>query len=164
MKQFALGATALSLFACNANEVMRPVPQQARFEGLTLDLERMRAVTPVWTSQLVDCSDALVECLEAPGYFLVAMKRTCAKDVAWEAGGYSYRAIAPAAHYGLPSGSYMSTKYPHVHWRFGSPIERGFSRWARTVETPGDARWDTNSAVEEYEVRVVSADPWFRCT
>ena len=159
MKQFILGAAALGLVACSANQAAHQQP----FDGMTLNLETMQVVTPSWTSPLIDCSDALVECLEAPGYFLVSMQRNCAREVAWEAGGHPYRTVGIAPHYGLPSANYMSTKYPHVHWQFGAPVERGFTRWARTLVTPRDAGWGTNAAVEEYQVRIIGPDPWFRC-
>lgn len=133
------------------------------FDGMTIDLNRMQVVTPNWTAALSDCSDVVVECVEAPGYFLLSMQRHCARDIAWEAGGFRYSVIAPAVHFGLPSGSYMSMKYPHVHWRFGAPLERGVHRWARTVGTPGDRTWDTNEVLEEYQVRMVGADNRFRC-
>lgn len=133
------------------------------FDGMTLDLNMMRVVTPNWTTALVDCSDEAIECVEAPGYFLLSVPRHCSRDGAWEAGGFSYRAIAPSPHYGLPSGSYMSMKYPHVHWLFGAPLERGVHRWARTLGTPSDRAWDTNDTIEEYQVRIVSADSSFRC-
>lgn len=159
-----VGATAaLLLVGCQAAASLQPAPQPLPLDGMTLNLETMQVVTPSWRSELIDCSDEAFQCLEAPGYFLVSMPRSCSRQVSWQAGGHGYRAIAPAPHYGLPSGSYMSMKYPHVHWRFGAPIERGFHRWARTVDTPMESAWDTNVTVEAYEVRTIGGDDWFRC-
>ncbi|MBO9501889.1 hypothetical protein [Brevundimonas sp. A19_0] len=131
------------------------------YVGMTIDVDRMTVTTPRWSSGLIDCSDDAVQCLEAPGRFLVSMQRTCDRSAEWLAGGQRYRAIGIMPHYGLPSASYMSMKYPHVHWYFW--VGPGYSRWARTAGTPGDSSWDTNETIEEYPVRIIGSNDWFRC-
>lgn len=134
-----------------------------RLSTMTINLDTMQVTTPHWSSNLIDCSDEAVECVEAPGYFLLSMQRQCDRSISWDAGGFPYRVVAPSAHYGLPSGSYMSMKYPHVHWWFGSPSDRGVHRWARTLLTPSDQGWSTSDVTEAFEVQLVGSQARFRC-
>lgn len=157
-------AFVLLLAGCHAARNVQSGQEPEPFDGMTLDLETMRVFTPSWSSELVDCSDESVQCLEAPGHFLVSMQRTCTRAMGWEAGGHSFRVIAQATHVGLPSGSYMSMKYPNVHWHFGPPVQPGFWRWARTEGTPMDRTWSPNETLEMYSVRTIGGDDWFRCS
>jgi hypothetical protein len=130
---------------------------------MTIDFIRHQVVTPSWTAEFVDCSTSGVQCLEVPGRFIMSFPGSCAvAEAGWIAAGTRFRGTALMAHYGLPSGGYMSEAYPHIHLIYlrGS----GFINWFRTTRTPYDPDWNTGQdRVEEYRIGYVGMPEAFAC-
>lgn len=129
---------------------------------ITIDVSSLKVFSPQWEGDLTDCSDSEVQCFEAPGRFLLAFPRSCPAgflDVMVE--GYRFRATAPAAHYGLPSGGYFSEKYPSIYLQYQAGD--GFdSLWVRSNPVPTE-NWG-GSSLAEYELRFVGGAAPFRCS
>ena len=133
-------------------------PQQT----IRIDVSRLRALSPQWESDLIDCSDDVFQCFEAPGHFLLAFPRSCPRDNwDWMVAGHRFRNTAPAAHYGLPSGGYFSYKYPHVYLHYRA--DAGFqSLWVRSRPVMTE-NWG-GSSLAEYELQYVGGTTPFRCS
>ena len=87
---------------------------------IIIDIAQLRADAPEWQSALVDCSDSEFSCFEAPGRFLLAFPRSCPRTIGpemqdWMVAGHRFRFTAPDAHDDLPTGGYVSDKYPHAY-------------------------------------------------
>ena len=150
-----LALACLSAIGCASlpKTQMRPV--------LAIDLENRKASTPEWQSVLVDCSNAEFECLEAPGHFLMAFPRSCPTTWDWNVAGYRYHLTAPAAHLGLPSGGYVSYKYPHAYLLYQAG-QGFFALWMRSNPVMSGENWGGPSVVE-YNIEYVNGQSQFRC-
>jgi hypothetical protein len=66
------------------------------------------------------------------------------------------------AHYGLPSGGYVSDANLHVGLIY--MLGHGFIRWFRTTRTPYDPDWNSQEdRVEEYRIAYVGMRRAFAC-
>lgn len=137
-----------------------PLPSAETHPILVIDLENHRATTPQWQSEVVDCSDSAFACLEAPGHFLMAFPKSCPTTWDWNVAGFRYRLTAPAAHLRLPSGGYVSYKYPHAYLIYRA--DKGFiALWMRTHPVFSGDNWGGPSTIE-YDVKFIGQAP-FRC-
>ncbi|MFC7380196.1 hypothetical protein [Brevundimonas sp. GCM10030266] len=128
---------------------------------ITIDISRLRAISPQWESDLVDCSDSLFRCFEAPGHFLLAFPRTCPTDnLDLMVQGYRFQYTAPAPHYSHPSGGYVSHRYPHVHLYYISDSYRYLDIRSAPVLTDN---WG-GSSVAGYSLDYVGEVTPFRCS
>jgi hypothetical protein len=130
---------------------------------MTIDFIRHQVVTPSWHAEFADCSTSEVQCLEVPGRFIMSFPRLCTlADAGWIAAGTRFRGTAPMAHYGLPSGGYISDAYPHIHLLYQRGF--GFIGWSRTARTPYDPEWNSGEdRVEEYRIHFVGMADAFAC-
>ena len=150
----------IALIALSAN-CCAPLPRAETRPALVIDLGNHRATTPQWQSEIVDCSDASFECLEAPGHFLMAFPKTCPTTWDWNIAGSRYRLTAPMEHFGLPSGGYVSYKYPYAYLIYQA--DAGFiSLWMRTHPVFSGENWGGPSVIE-YDIKYVGGQSPFRC-
>lgn len=138
-----------------------PVKRAATQPLLVIDLRSHRASTPQWQSDIVDCSDANFERIEAPGYFLMAFPKSCLTDTwDWSIAGFPFRNTAPTPHFGLPSGGYVSYKYPYAHLVYQAGA--GFTSLWVTSRPVVSENWGGPSIVE-YEISYPDGQSPFRC-
>jgi hypothetical protein len=130
---------------------------------MTVDFTRHEVVTPNWRAAFVDCSTSEVQCLEVPSRFVMAFPRLCTHaEAGWIAAGTRFRGTAPMAHYGLPSGGYISDAYPHISLIYQRGF--GFIIWWRSTRTPYDPGWNSGEdRVEEYRIAYVGMPDAFAC-
>jgi hypothetical protein len=152
--------SVLWLFMLTAGCVSTPSAQSAPRKQISIDIDHHRAISPQWDAQLIDCSDSQFQCFEAPGRFLMAFPKACPTTIwDWSVAGYPFRNTAPAVHYGLPSGGYVSYKYPNVHLSYRVGI--GFR--LLTVRSNAVIDRDWGEVVEEYEIKYTGANVPFLC-
>ncbi len=130
---------------------------------MTVDFIRRQVVTPDWQAEFADCSTSEVQCLEVPSRFIMSFPSSCAPaQDGWIVAGTRFRVTAPEVHHGLPSGGYISDKYPHVHLRYRKGM--GFIGWSRTIKTAYDAGWNSGEdRVEEYQIVYLGMASPFHC-
>ena len=148
--------TAILISACAPTNL-----RMASGPEVVIDMVSKRATGPGWGSEILDCSDANFRCLEAPGHFLLAFPRKCPSgSLQWIIGGFQFRMTAPAPHYALPSGGYVSGKYPHVHLHYFAAI--GFTSYSIHTGSVIDGDWAENRS-SDYRIRFKGDSSPFRC-
>jgi len=130
---------------------------------MTVDFTQRKVVTPTWQAEFADCSTSEVQCLEAPGRFIMSFPASCASaGHGWSVAATRFRATAQEVHYGFPSGGYVSDRYPHVHLVYREGV--GFIGWSRTIKTPYDAGWNEGEdRVEQYRIAFRGRMSPFHC-
>ena len=158
MRCAAMVATfSIMCFGCTPVQLSGPETRQQ----ILIDVENRTALSPQWQSELINCSDDAFECIEAPGHFLMAFPRICPKtDWDWVIAGGVFRNTAPAEHLGLPSGGYVSYKYPYVLLSYR--IDVGFLSLKVRSKPVMSANWGERS-VAEYDLKYVGKSLPFRC-
>lgn len=150
--------TSVVIAALSACATPLPVRQVPAYEELVIDLAVRRATTPRWSAEIVDCSDATMNCIEAPGRFLMAFPRDCGVNFSLNAAGRRYQAAGLGPH--GPEVGYVSDKYPTVQLHFypGSPA--GYFMMTVFSEPWPPASW---VRLEEYSVRFAGGQSPFFC-
>jgi hypothetical protein len=130
---------------------------------MIVDFSRRQVIPPNWHAEFVDCSTSEVQCLEVPNRFMMSFPISCASaEGGWSAAGTRFTSTAPEVHYGLPSGGYVSGKYPHIHLLYRKGI--GFRGWSRTIKRPNDAGWNEGEdRAEEYPIVYRGSTSPFHC-
>ena len=152
---------ALVAFVSVAAISCAPVKRADTRPQLVIDLTNHRASTPQWQSEILDCSDAAFECIEAPGHFLMALPRACPANAEdWTVAGFRFRGTAPLPHFAPPSGGFVSYKYPYAHLVYQSGL--GFTGLWVTSRPVVSENWG-NPSVIEYDVRYADGRSRFLC-
>lgn len=131
---------------------------------MVLDLSKKSISTPDWQSPILECSDAQYFCLEVPGRLVIAFPKECSAasvQLSWQAPVARFQMVAPKPHFGPPSGTYVSEKFPRVLLRYD--VQRGFTEVRFLKWAPSSAEFDPNAYEARYRISVRGGQGLYVC-
>ncbi len=155
------------ILACAHARALPPSDHReaAAVESLEIDVTRRTASAMHWRSTLEDCSDETYSCLLVPNRMLLAFPRYCRDARAGplkETRLGQFRAVAPAPHFGFPSGSYMVDSFPRILIFYYE--NRGVVEVREAKHSPYDADFDAGDFIKKYKIITVDRKPLFLCS
>ncbi|TPE61183.1 hypothetical protein FJQ54_09845 [Sandaracinobacter neustonicus] len=135
---------------------------------MLVNFETRTISTDDWSSQFVDCSDANYNCISVPDKVALAFARKCDLTKAERASiPHSKIAgrvfvVAPMAHYGLPSGTYILEALPTALMFYDQ--KHGLTELRELLSSPYETEFDPNAYRVRYKIITADGGPLFRCT
>lgn len=151
-------ALCFFMLSCSTNVV--DVNRIPRFdvEEMFVDFDRKEIRIGNWNRPFDDCSNSAFNCLNVRSIMIIAFPKKC--DV-WSTSALGkpgrrlspageFIVVAPTPHYGLPSGSYVSSKHPYLWLLYKNKM--GFSEVRVLKHSPNEKDFDPNLYTARYQI------------